>query len=192
MLGIRGMPESRFDLVVSGINPGPNIGTDIHYSGTVMATLEGYYRKIPSIAVSIYAKNRVEIMDYELAAEVAEKTAEQIKSGKLKTDAIFNINVPNIPREQIKGIITTKTANTGYVTPSKNGSNKVMNYALAMGELFNPITTEGTDLWAIQAGYISISLLRFEVDHRDADPAIKDILKGMERHFTRNADKPKK
>ena len=77
MLGIGRQSQTKIDLVVSGINPGPNVGTDIHYSGTVMATLQSYYRKIPSMAVSLYPKNRAEELNFELAAEVAEKFASE-------------------------------------------------------------------------------------------------------------------
>jgi 5'-nucleotidase len=115
MLGINRLSVPGVDMVVSGINPGPNIGRDIHYSGTVMATLQGYFRKIPSIAVSLYPKTRDEELNYDFAAEIAEKIALDITNGILKTDAILNINVPNIPRTQIKGIIKTKIADTGYV-----------------------------------------------------------------------------
>ena len=119
MLGIGGTSQPKFDLVVSGINPGPNIGTDIHYSGTVMATLQSYYKKIPSIAVSLFPEKRDEELDFDLTAEVTEKLAHNIKNGKLKTDAILNVNVPNLSREQIKGILITKTADTGYVRISE-------------------------------------------------------------------------
>ena len=119
MLGIGGTSQPKFDLVVSGINPGPNIGTDIHYSGTVMATLQSYYKKIPSIAVSLFPEKRDEELDFDLAAEVTEKLAHNIKNGKLKTEAILNVNVPNLSREQIKGILITKTADTGYVRISE-------------------------------------------------------------------------
>ena len=185
MLGIRQMPQSRFDLVVSGINPGPNIGTDIHYSGTVMATLQSYYKKISSIAVSLYPRNRDEALDFDFAAEVTEKLVVNIKTGKLKTDAILNVNIPNIPRAQIKGILTTKTASIGYVTPSKKGDDKVMNYVLELDDLFNPVAAEGTDIWAIQAGYISVSFLRFEVDHHEVDRSTTECLKGMESDLLR-------
>ena len=82
MLGIGGASQPDFDLVVSGINTGPNIDTDIHYSGTVMATLQSYFRKIPSIAVSLNPKTRDEELDFDFAAEVAKKLANNIKTGK--------------------------------------------------------------------------------------------------------------
>jgi 5'-nucleotidase len=183
MFGTRKIQVPKFDLVVSGINPGPNIGTDVHYSGTVMATLESYYQKIPAIAVSLYTRSRTEKMDFELAAEAAEHVARQIKSGKLQTDAVVNLNVPNIPRDRIKGILTTRTAETGYVTPAKHGGKNTMNYTLELDEMFNSATAEGTDIWAIQAGYISVSLLRFKVDHQEIVPAVKECMQALESEF---------
>jgi 5'-nucleotidase len=188
MLGIGGTSQPKFDLVVSGINPGPNIGTDIHYSGTVMATLQSYYKKIPSIAVSLFPEKRDEELDFDLAAEVTEKLAHNIKNGKLKTDAILNVNVPNLSREQIKGILITKTADTGYVKPSRIRGDKVMNYTLEQDHLFFNHIVEGTDIWAIHTGYISISLLRFELNHHESIPSIKECFQKIEDEIM--VDKP--
>ena len=189
MLGINRLARSGIDLVVSGINPGPNIGRDIHYSGTVMATLQGYFRKIPSMAVSLYPKTRQEVLDFDFAGEIAEKLALNIKNGKLKTNAIINVNVPNLPENQIKGIITTRTADTGYVRLSEVEGDKVVNYKLELDKLFNSSMTQGTDIWAIHSGYISVSLLRFEVDNREVLPSIKACVKAIDDEFLGNARK---
>jgi 5'-nucleotidase len=191
MLGTRGMTSPKFDIVVSGINPGPNTGKDIHYSGTVMATLECYYQKIPAIAVSLYAKTRTEPMDFDLAAEFAENLAVQIKNGKLKTDAVINLNVPNIHRKDIKGIRTTRTARTGYVNPAKTGGSKSMNYTFEQDCEFTHGTVEGTDIKAVLSGYVSISFLRFEVNH-DIDASITACLLGIESDFLKDAAKTRK
>jgi 5'-nucleotidase len=192
MLGMGGTNQPDFGLVVSGINTGPNIGTDIHYSGTVMATLQSYYHKIPSIAVSLFPKTRDEELDFDFAAEITEKLAVNIKNGELKTDAILNVNVPNISREQIKGVLITRTADTGYVKPSRIRGDNVMKYTLEQDNLFTNNIVEGTDIWAIYAGYVSVSLLRFDVDHREVDPSIIQCLKGMESDFLENKTGHKK
>ncbi len=186
MLGIGRQSQSKIDLVVSGINPGPNVGTDIHYSGTVMATLQGYYRKIPSMAVSLYPKNRAEELYFEFTAEVAEKLALNIKNGKIKTDAVLNVNVPNIPRNQIKGILTTRTADTGYVKLSEVRGDNLINYALELDKLYNDHLEKGTDIWAIHSGYISISLLRFEVNHHNVASSITECVAEIENEFLGN------
>ncbi|HJX36838.1 MAG TPA: 5'/3'-nucleotidase SurE [Dehalococcoidales bacterium] len=183
MLGINRLPAQGVDMVVSGINPGPNIGRDIHYSGTVMATLQGYFRKIPSIAVSLYPKTREEELNYDFASEIAEKFALNIANGVLKTDAILNINVPNLPQNDIKGIVTTRTADTGYVKLSGIVGESTVNYSLELDKLFNSGIAEGTDIWAIHSGYVSVSLLRFEVDHHEMSPSIAVCVQKIESEF---------
>ena len=183
MLGIRRLAQGNVDLVVSGINLGPNIGRDIHYSGTVMATLQSYFRKIPSIAVSLYPKTPEEELDFDFAAQVVERLALNIKNGKLKIDAILNVNVPNIPREQIKGILTTRAADTGYVKLSDVKGDNVVNYTLELDKLYNNRLEEDTDIWAIHNGYISITPLRFEVTHHDVIPSIRQCVEEIEGEF---------
>ena len=187
MLGIHRMSQKKLDLVVSGINPGPNIGRDIQYSGTVMATLQGYYEKIPSIAVSLFPQKNTDELNFDFAAEITEKLALNIKTGKLKTDAILNVNVPNISRERIKGILITRTADTGYVKPSRIQGEKVMNYTSLPD--YSRISSDATDtdIWAINAGYVSISPLRFEPTYHDVIPAIKDCLREIEGEFRTDA-----
>ena len=184
MLGINRLSAPGVDMVVSGINPGPNIGRDIHYSGTVMATLQGYFRKIPSIAVSMYPKTREETLNYDFASEITEKFALNIANGGLKTDAILNINVPNIPPAQIKGIMYTRVADTGYVRLSGVNGDNTVNYTLELDKLFNDGIAKGTDIWAIHSGYVSIGLLHFETDHLHVSPtATKCIQKIADEFF---------
>lgn len=183
MYGINRVFPDNLDLVVSGINPGPNIGRDIHYSGTVMATLQGYFRKIPSIAVSIYPKTREEQLDYDFASEIAAKFALNIADGSLKTDAILNINVPNIPLAQIKGIMYTRVADTGYVHLSGVTGDNTVNYTLELDKLFNNRIAKGTDIWAIHSGYVSISLLRFETDHLLVSPTTSECIQKIANEF---------
>ena len=192
MLGINRLSHTKIGLVVSGINSGPNIGRDIFSSGTVMATLQAYYRQIPSMAVSLYPKTADEELNFDLAAEVAEKLVENTKSGRLKTDAILNVNVPNIPKNQIKGILTTRTADTGYVKLSEVTGDKSVHYTLELDKLFNSGLEKGTDFRAIHSGYISISLLRFEVDHHEDVPTITECLKEIESDFLGNKTGHKK
>jgi 5'-nucleotidase len=177
ILGIRRLAQTNLDLVVSGINQGPNVGRDIPYSGTVMATLQGYYRKIPCIAVSLFRLNREEEMDFEFAAQVVETLALKIKNGSMKTDAILNVNVPNIERTKIKGIITTRTASSGFVQlPGPAGGGPAR-------DTTRPVYEEGTDIWAIHSGYISITPLRFEVTHHDALPSLSDYIQKIAKEF---------
>ncbi|MBN1643929.1 MAG: 5'/3'-nucleotidase SurE [Dehalococcoidales bacterium] len=184
-LGIRRLSQGHIDLVVSGINLGPNIGRDIPYSGTVMATLQGYFRKIPSIAVSLCCQSTDEKMYFNVAARFVETLASSIKDGKMKTDAILNVNVPNVSKGKIKGIVTTRAASMGYVRLSKSTGN----YTLV--EPINPgdkQLEEGTDIWAVLSGFISITPLQFEVTHHEVIPTLVGLVRGMEGDFLNSGD----
>ncbi len=93
------------DMVFSGINHGGNLGTDTLYSGTVSAALEGSLCGFPSAAVSVES-HQAEHFDYacELAVNAAKAVQAQIKAGTVRTDIVLNINTPNLPKEQIKGL----------------------------------------------------------------------------------------
>lgn len=182
ILGIRRLSQGKLDLVVSGINFGPNVGRDIPYSGTVMATIQGYYRKIPSIAVSLFRMNRNEEMNFDFAAQVVEKLALNIKNDRMNMDAVLNVNVPNIPREQIKGMLITRAASTGFVKiPGPAGTSPAH-------DTIQPVYEEGTDIWAIHTGYISITPLRFEVTHHDAIPTITEYMQKIAGQFGQFSD----
>jgi 5'-nucleotidase len=180
LIAMRHLSKVNIDLIVSGINRGPNIGVDIHSSGTVMATLHGYRLGIPCIAVSLYARTREEELNFDFASQVVENLALEIKNGGLKTDAVLNVNVPNIPRKQIKGILTTRAADTGYVKLFKVQGNKMVNYHLEMDELFTDRLEEDTDIWALHHGYVSITPLRFDTTHRVAIPLIAECVQKIE------------
>lgn len=189
MLGISRLSGGNIDLVVSGINTGPNVGRDIPYSGTVMATLQGYYKKIPSMAVSLFPQTLEEELNFEVAAQVAEMLAQNIKNRKIITGAILNVNVPNIPLEQIRGIKTTRTASTGYV---KIMEEPVESFNYSVKHLDNSThqtIEEDTDIWAIHAGFISITPLRFEVTHHEVIPSLSEAIQEMGSEFRKSQPK---
>ncbi|MCX6003810.1 MAG: 5'/3'-nucleotidase SurE [Chloroflexi bacterium] len=182
-LGICRLSQGHVDLVVSGINLGPNVGSDILYSGTVMATLQGYFRKIPSIAVSLFSRTREEEPNFSITAQFVETLALNIKNGKMKTDAILNVNVPNIPKEQIKGIVTTRAASTGYVKLSGTPGNYAIDYPFGLNNSASKTLEEGTDIWAIHSGFISVTPLHFEVTHHDVIPTLSEAVQELENGF---------
>jgi len=199
IIGLRRLAQGHIDLIVSGINLGPNVGNDIPYSGTVMATLQGYFRKIPSIAMSLATGERAEEPRFDVASKVAESLAQSVNSGKMPTDAILNINVPNIPLEQIKGIVTTRTASTGYVKLAEVEGSGSLSYSRGIRKTassFRPhqvlvgdshVIVEGTDLWAINAGYISITPLRLDITDHDTIPALAEPILELESDLLGNS-----
>ena len=104
-LGINGILKTPPDIVVSGINKGGNLGEDVTYSGTVSAAVEGTILGVPSIAISLVAD-----VDYkfEAAASIAVKLTKIILKKGLPKDTLLNVNVPNVSKEEIKGVKDNK------------------------------------------------------------------------------------
>ena len=96
------LPE-RPDVVVSGINDGPNLGTDVLYSGTVAGAMEGHLHGLPAIAVSVSLRKRAQEANFQLAADVAGEFAAKFVAGELPC-TMLNINVPGLVPEDVNGL----------------------------------------------------------------------------------------
>jgi len=180
LLGIRRLREDRrFGLLVSGINRGANLGRDIPFSGTVMATLGGYFRGIPSIAVSLAILDGNREPDFTFAATVAGQLARRIEDGTLPTDVILNTNVPDIPPEQIRGIMTTRTASGAWVRIAPVSTEDGIRYQ-SSNRATEKEHPEGTDIWAVKSGMVSITPLRMEVTHHERIPALEEHVRSLE------------
>jgi len=192
ILGLRHLAQERIGLVVSGINLGANVGNDIPYSGTVMATLQGYFRRIPSIAISLVLQSWEEEPRFDVVARVAEHLALRVRDGKMPTGAILNANVPNIPLEKIRGVVTTRTANRGYIRVAELEGSDSVSYKTSINRpasgdfphqvagMEHPVE-EGTDIWAINEGFISVTPLHIDVTHHNLLPALSEHIPGLER-----------
>jgi 5'-nucleotidase len=166
IIGLRRLAQGHIDLLASGINLGANLGRDILYSGTVMPTLQGYFRNIPSIAFSLDIKRGQEPR-FDVAASVALSIVSSIKEAEIPTGSILNVNVPNLPKEQIQGIIATRAASRAYQRLSNKKSGDDARYTTESSKIAEAELEEGTDIWAIAMGYISITPIRIEVtDHK--------------------------
>jgi len=186
IVGLRQLARGRhIDMVISGINPGANTGRDIPYSGTVMATLQGYFRRIPSIAVSLAYRERGEELRYDIAARVAESLARRVQDGNMPNDVIINTNVPNIPLAEIKGMVTTRAATGSFYSIPRSRENESLSDAVTNLQTIanfphqpvggvERVIEEGTDIWAIMGDMISISPLRIDVTDHDSLEALEE------------------
>lgn len=113
-LALTGMLEQDFDMVVSGINSGPNLGDDTLYSGTVAAAMEGRFLGYSAIAVSCCSFNADH---YDTAAQVALRLIERLQADPLPGDTILNVNVPDVPMDQIAGYEVTRLGNRHRAEP---------------------------------------------------------------------------
>lgn len=103
--------KERPALVVSGINDGANLGDDLHYSGTVAAALEGSLLGVPSIAFSLVGR---ENLQFETAAYYAAQIARTALKENLRVGTVLNVNIPNLPLADIKGISWTVQGKRNY------------------------------------------------------------------------------
>ena len=151
-------------LVVSGINPGSNVGQDLTYSGTVAAAMEGAINNIPSIAVSIDAKHHGDI-DFSHAAATAVGIARRVLAQGLPQDTFLNVNVPDIPRAQLRGIRITRLGTRIYrdeLVERQDPSGK--SYYWIGGEPPSGVTEEpGTDIWAIAHQFVSVTPVHMDM-----------------------------
>jgi 5'-nucleotidase len=111
-IGIGKSLPQKPDLVISGINPGPNLGDDVSYSGTVSAAIESTMLGIPSIAVSLAAES--EPLHFETAAAFVVRLAKIILEQGLPKDTLLNVNVPNTTLEMIGGVAFTRRGRRLY------------------------------------------------------------------------------
>ncbi|HET8678884.1 MAG TPA: 5'/3'-nucleotidase SurE [bacterium] len=155
VLGVRELLDGRPDVVVSGINVGPNLGLDLTYSGTVSAALEGAILGIPSIAVSVAAYTDVR---FDVAAPFAERLASLVKERGLSGDVVFNVNVPNLPADALKGAAVTRQGWRRYLSRlEKRTDPRGHSYYWLAGGREPADDDEGTDSWAVAAGFISVT-----------------------------------
>ncbi|MCH7620005.1 MAG: 5'/3'-nucleotidase SurE [Candidatus Marinimicrobia bacterium] len=103
--------EEKPDIVVSGINLGNNTGISIIYSGTVSAATEGMILEIPSIAISLAAYKKP---DFSYAAKFAKKLVNLVLKNGLPVRTLLNVNVPNVPESEIKGVRITRQGKAVY------------------------------------------------------------------------------
>jgi len=165
-IGVGKILEERPALIVSGINPGPNLGDDICYSGTVSAAIEGTMLGIPSFAVSLAGE---EPYLFDPAASFAAKLARKILSQGLPKDTMLNVNVPNVPLTEINGVRFSRQGRRIYDDAIKETFDPWGNkhYWIGGG---TPNWDDGsdTDARAILAGCISITPLHLDLTNHDA------------------------
>jgi 5'-nucleotidase len=104
-LAITGLLDSEPDMVISGINAGANLGDDVLYSGTVAAAMEGRFLGYPAIAVSLVGEH---LKHYQTAARASQLMIEKLLKEPLPADTILNVNVPDVPWKDIRGIQATR------------------------------------------------------------------------------------
>jgi 5'-nucleotidase len=159
-LALTGLLSKRPDLVVSGINKGPNLGDDIIYSGTVSAALEGALLGVPAIAVSLAT---FEKFNFAPAAEFTATLITRIQKQGIPRDMLLNVNVPPIAKEEIQGWRFTRQGKRHYSeTIVERVDPRGKKYYWIGGDDLGFAEDEGTDCVAIRDGFISVTPLQVD------------------------------
>ena len=154
ILALRHAVKDSVDLVVSGINEGPNLGNDVFISGTIGAALQGYFYGIPSIAISVAA---FEALNFDVAAQAARFLADGFRKKLLPQRLLLNVNVPNLPREKIGGIEITSLGNRNFTDKINQGHDGKRDYFWITRGVPEWDVAAGTDVWALEQNLISIN-----------------------------------
>ena len=178
-LAISGLFDFEYDMVVSGVNDGPNLGDDVLYSGTVAAAVEGRFLGLPTIAVSLCAGTGGGA-HFETGAEVARRLVAQLLKRPLQSALILNVNVPDVPFAQLRGF---RASRLGY----RHRSEPVMRAQDPRGRpvyWIGPAGAEqdagpGTDFDTIAQGYVSVTPLQVDLTRHAALSAVGTWLEGI-------------
>ncbi|MCL2102964.1 MAG: 5'/3'-nucleotidase SurE [Syntrophorhabdaceae bacterium] len=158
-------------VLVSGINRGANLGDDITYSGTVAAAMEGVILGIPSIAFSLVARSEFQ---FNAAAQFAITMVKKVWEHKLPDDTLLNVNVPNLPKEKIAGTRITRMGKRLYgdvIIEKKDPRGR--KYYWIGGDYLSTVDVPGSDIEAIEEGYISITPLHLDMTNYSAMKALR-------------------
>ena len=161
LLGVKAVLKKKPDLVISGINKGPNMGQDVNYSGTVAAAKEGAFLGIPSLAVSMNGRSHYHFAD---AIKVIEMIIAVVEGSSFLDSTFLNINVPNVSFNKMKGFMVTRLGKRIYndkVIERTDPRGGKYYWIGGNGELYEPI--EGTDFYAIERGFVSVTPLGLDV-----------------------------
>ncbi len=173
-LAVTGLLEHEPDMVFAGINHGANLGDDVIYSGTVAAATEGRFLGLPAVALSMVSS---EPQYFASAVKVAGIILQQLRDKPLAKDTLLNINVPDLPWEEIKGFQSTRLG-------QRHKAESVIKSQDPRGQdiyWVGPPGAEqdaglGTDFYAVNQGYVSVTPLQLDLTRYEALETLKEWL----------------
>jgi 5'-nucleotidase len=165
-LAITGLLDREPDMVISGINAGANMGDDVIYSGTVAAAMEGRFLGLPAMAVSLAGEK---LVHYETAAQVVLTLLARLKNHPLPVDTILNVNVPDVPLDQLQGVHATRLGRRHKSEPVVRQTDPRGKPIFWVG----PVGPEedagpGTDFFAIRNKTVSVTPIQVDLTRYDA------------------------
>ncbi len=181
-LAITGLLDEDPDMVISGINAGANMGDDVLYSGTVAAAMEGRFLGYPAIAVSLTVRESDSEMHFSSAARVVLQLLEKIDGHPMPANTLLNVNVPNLPWEEINAIVATRLG-------SRHRSEPVIKSADPRGKPIywvGPCGSEqdagpGSDFYAISNNNVSVTPIHIDLTKHELLKDLGQWLNGASR-----------
>lgn len=167
-LGVEAILPHPPDIVVAGVNNGPNLGTDVIYSGTVGGALEGVLLDLPSVAVSLATYGPP---DFSVAAAFAARVVAHVRDHGLAAETLLNINVPCCRREEIQGVRVCRLGVRRYRnTFDRRTDPRGKTYFWLAGEVVESEEDDDadTDTAAIRANHISVTPIRYQLTNESA------------------------
>ena len=167
-LALSAILETPPDFVVSGINHGANLGTDVLYSGTVSAAMEGTIESIPSVAFSLVSKDH---QRFQPAADFACSLLKQLLQQNVPPSILLNVNIPDVESSALKGVKVTRQGIRRYVDSfEKRVDPRGKTYFWLAGEVVEevesiPAPEIPTDVQSIRDGYITVTPLHYDLTY---------------------------
>ncbi|MEF3073704.1 5'/3'-nucleotidase SurE [Methylobacter sp. Wu1] len=173
-LAVTGLLEHEPDMVFAGINHGANLGDDVLYSGTVAAATEGRFLGLPAIAISLASSNPTH---FETAAHVAVMLLQQLIKSPLPQDTILNVNVPDVTIKDLRGYQATRLGQRHKAEPvvkTTDPRGRIIYWVGPPGG--EQDAGPGTDFYAVNTGYVSVTPLQVDLTRYERINAIKEWL----------------
>jgi 5'-nucleotidase len=178
-IAISGYFDFEFDLVCSGINDGANLGDDTLYSGTVAAAIEGRFLGLPTVAFSLCMEPDSG-RHFATAGRVAQALVGRLLEQPLERGMTLNVNIPDLPFEQLRGIQATRLGGrhrSKPIVPVADPKGKRMYWIGPAGA--GQDAGEGTDFHAVANGYVSVTPLQIDLTRHGALPTLTDWLRPL-------------
>ncbi len=175
-IALANLLEVRPDVVVSGINRGPNLCVDIFYSGTVAAAFEGAFKGLPAFAVSLDSYHAD--ADYSTAAKWGAECVRRLMAAQVRGGLVFNINVPDLPDEKVKGIKITRAGKVDYreaYDHRRDPNGKSYYWIQGWPEIVD--NSPECDIVAVKNGFVSLTPLQPELTDFSAMEGLAGLVK---------------
>jgi 5'-nucleotidase len=164
-IGVNSILKKKPDILVSGINPCFNLGMDVLYSGTVSAAAEGAILGIPSISISIGGYQN---LHFNSAAAIAVEVIKKIDKNPFPKDTILNLNIPNLPANEIKGVRLTYQSEARFKEEYEERKDPRGGSYFWLKGIFQEVDGEkGSDVETVKNGYVSITPLHLNLTDRN-------------------------